>query len=178
MDFRSYYHLESYLFTTVTSRFKSQGYIDAFDFFCIIIWKAERAKSKIAKKLLKNGKDLDRTACALTWGIAQRPNAKERLRALFSVGFRLPMSSAILTVLYPEEFTVYDDRVCGVLGGFHKLKNLTNFDNIWEGYQEFKGKVEDSAPGDLSLRDKDRYLWGKSFYEQLREDIQTGFKKN
>lgn len=90
--------------------------------------------------------------------------------------FPLPMSSAILTVLYPKEFTVYDKRVCNELGGFHKLKNLINFEAIWEGYQEFRRKVEESAPGDLTLRDKDRYLWGKSFYKQLRDDIRNEFK--
>ncbi len=30
----------------------------------------------------------------------------------------------------------------------------------------------------LSLRDKDRLLWGKSFYEQLQRDIKSGFIRN
>ena len=176
MDFRKYYALESYLFDTVTSRFKTQGYLDAFDFFCIVIWKAQRAKSRIAKKLQAFENDLDRAAFILTRTIAQQPNAKERLRTLMDLHFPLPTSSAILTVLYPKEFTVYDKRVCNELGDFHKLTNLINFEAIWEGYQEFRRKVEESAPGDLTLRDKDRYLWGKSFYKQLRDDIQQEFK--
>lgn len=177
MDFRKYYHLESYLFDTVSLRFAKQGYLTAFDFFCIVIWKANRAKSKIARKLQKVDKDLDRAVGVLTYGLAQQSNGKDRLRVLWEAGFDLPMASAILTVLYPDEFTMYDQRVCDMLGRFHNLKNLTSFENLWRGYQEFKREVEVSCPEELTLRDKDRYLWGKSFYEQLTKDIERGFKK-
>ena len=53
MDFRKYYHLESYLFDEVRPRFLEQGYLTAFDFFCIVIWKANRSKSNIARMLLE-----------------------------------------------------------------------------------------------------------------------------
>lgn len=177
MDFRDYYHLESYLFDTVRLRFKESGFLDAYDFFCIVIWKANRAKSNIAKKLLRVDEDLNRGVVALTYGISQQSNEKDRLHFLWKADFDLPMASAILTVLYPDEFTVYDERVCNMLGGFHNLKNLSNFDSLWRGYQDYKRKVEESTPGELSLRDKDRYLWGKSFYEQLLRDIKRGFRK-
>lgn len=54
MDFRQFYYfnLESYLFHTVGPRFAKEKQLSAFDFFCIVAWKANRAKSKIAKKLL------------------------------------------------------------------------------------------------------------------------------
>jgi len=173
MDFRQYYDLESYLFDTVAPRFARQGHLSAADFFCIVIWKANRAKEKIARRLLAQGyHDLDAAVHALTSGLAQRTNAKDRLRYLWEDwGLRLPMASAILAVLYPDDFTVYDTRVCGVLGEFHNLNNLVNFDNLWRGYQAYKHAVEESAPKGLTLRDKDRYLWGKSFYKQLLEDL-------
>lgn len=102
---------------------------------------------------------------------------KDRLRWLWEDWeFRLPMASAILAMLYPDEFTIYDVRVCDTLGRFHNLNNLVNFENLWCDYQAFKHAVEESAPGDLTLRDKDRYLWGKSFYEQLMRDLDKGFK--
>ena len=41
--------------------------------------------------------------------------------------------------------------------------------------QQFKAKVDQAAPSDLTLRDKDRYLWGKSFHQQLKEDIHRAF---
>ena len=43
-----YYNLNDYLFGTVNKRFHENGSIGSFDFFCIVIWKANRAKSKIA----------------------------------------------------------------------------------------------------------------------------------
>jgi hypothetical protein len=178
MDFRQYYYLESYLFDVVHPRFVQQGYLSAFDFFCIVIWKANRSKSKIAKRLLSRGhKDLDMAVRELTTGIAQQIDSKSRLRYLWlnqEWGFRLPMASAILTVLYPDEFTVYDVRVRGVLNDLD-LESITNFDKLWAGYQRYKAKVEEMAPKELSLRDKDRYLWGKSFHDQLKTQIMGTF---
>lgn len=180
MDYRSFYNMEDYLFYTVRSKFLNQGYLSAFDFFCIIIWKANRAKSKIAQRLMKKGyKNLEEAVRALTEELTQQKNAKERLRCLIqSWGFLLPMASAILTVLYPEEFTVYDVRVCDSLGDCHKLSNVTDFEKLWHGYVEFKSKVSQAVPDELSLRDKDRYLWGKSFHEQLSIDIEKAFAKD
>lgn len=178
-DYVQFYHLESYLFGTVHQRFASQGYLGAFDFFCIVIWKANRAKTKIARKLLgsNGGKSLDDVARELTKNIAAQQTPKSRLRLLMSgkARFRLPMATAILTVLYPDEFTVYDYRVCEALGAFRNLTHITTFDKLWEGYSDFKRAVEANAPQGHSLRDKDRYLWGKSFCDQLRFQVQNGF---
>ena len=44
-----YYDLENYIFTTVQDNFQKEGSICAEDFFSIVIWKANRAKSNIAK---------------------------------------------------------------------------------------------------------------------------------
>jgi len=52
VDGLRYYDLEAYLFEDVHKRFKTEGSIGAFDFFSIVIWKANRAKSRIAKRLL------------------------------------------------------------------------------------------------------------------------------
>ena len=180
-QYLQFYDLESYLFDTVRQRFASEGHLNAFDFFCIVIWKANRAKSKIAKKLLKASKEvtLDEAVLELTKGIAAQETPAKKLRFLMSgkTPFALPMATAILSVLYPEEFTIYDRRVCEVLGNFSKLKNITKFAKLWDGYVEFKRAVESRAPKGLSLRDKDRYLWGKSFAKQLRSDIEEGFTK-
>lgn len=87
----------------------------------------------------------------------------------------LSMATAVLTVLYPEEFTAYDSRVCESLKAFQNLRNLKYSEKLWKGYQDFKREVRDATPDHLRLRDKDRYLWGKSWYEQLRKDIEHGF---
>ena len=181
VDYRQYYDLEPYLFNTVRPRFVEQGYLDAFDFFCIVIWKANRAKSKIAKKLLAKEDNLEAAVHKLTTELAQQKTAKDRLRYLWETRqFYLPMASAILTVLYPDEFTVYDWRVCEELRDerqdFHDLRNLGNFETLWQRYEAFKSQVEERTPKELSLRDKDRYLVGRSFAKQLQEDIKRQFR--
>lgn len=113
----------------------------------------------------------------LTASLYNAPNHKERLRLLMKDWkFALPMASAILTVCWPEDFTVYDRRVRERLVDFPELNNLTDFEEIWEGFNEYKAKVSEIAPAKLSLRDKDRYLWGKSTALQLEEDIRQSFK--
>lgn len=179
VDYRRYYDLETYLFETVGPTFTRQGFLSAFDFFCIVIWKANRAKSKVAKRLLARGNgDLEAAVRALTTGLAEQRTARDRLRYLWqrdAWDLALPMATAILTVLYPGEFTVYDVRVCDALGDFHTLRHTGNFDRLWRGYERFKAAVEQAAPPELSLRDKDRYLWGKSFHEQLVGDLRCAF---
>jgi hypothetical protein len=181
-DYLKYYHLETYLFETVRKRFHDVGGLGAFDFFCIVVWKANRAKSKVARKLIKHDPQgritLDPIVAELTASLFKAKEDKERLRILVEDwGFRLPMASAILTVLWPDDFTVYDQRVCNELQDFHSIGNKSNFDKLWLAYLEFKESVEAGAPHGLQLRDKDRHLWGKSFHNQLRGDIRTLFER-
>ena len=180
IDFRSYYHLERYVFDTVSDRFSQDGVLNAFDFFCIIIWKANRAKSKVARRLLTSGKyaDLNSAVRALTSAIRVAPSARDKLRVLIrDWKFALPIACAILTVLYPKDFTVYDVRVCEQLGDFGWVQTRTRYDDLWDGYEKYMAAVGAAAPTELDLRDKDRWLWGKSFSEQLRRDIDTNFVK-
>ena len=175
-DYSAYYDLESYLFKTVHDQFASQGWLNSFDFFCIVIWKANRAKTKIAKRIrqLGNG-DLDKGVHDFTSAIARAATAQEKLSVLLEHGFLLPMATAILTVLYPNEFTMYDVRVCDALGDFHRLANLTKLSTIWAEYTRFVQSVKAATPAQLSLRDKDRYLWAKSFAQQLTHDVEREF---
>jgi hypothetical protein len=83
--------------------------------------------------------------------------------------FRLATATAILTVLYPEEFTIYDERVVEELPQFKQLGHKSFSDAIWQQYRELKRAVEDCTPAELCLRDKDRFLWGKSFYKKRRK---------
>ena len=184
-DYRKFYDLENYLFEDVSRRFSEHGYLKAFDFFCIVIWKANRSKSKIAKRLLSKGhSDLNSAVIALTKSLAKAENRKARMKILFEDwGFLLPMASAILTVLYPLSFSIYDYRSCEVLerlcpeDSFHNLPNKTNFDSLWNGYEKFIAAVKEATPSEYSLRDKDRWLWGKSFSQQLEKDIAEKFQK-
>jgi len=87
------------------------------------------------------------------------------------------MTSAILTVLYPDDFTVYDRRVCDMLNSHHFLAGRSNLEARWQGYLEFREAVSRSAPDRLSLRDKDRYLWAQSRHEDLMRAVARRFKK-
>lgn len=180
-NFLQYYDLESYLFKVVTVRYAQNKTLTAFDFFCIVIWKANRAKSKVAERLLAQGNghaDLDAAVRSLLSAISEAKDQRARLSVLIeSWGFRLPMASAILTVLYPEDFTVYDVRVCDVLDDFKDAQYKTNFTTLWERYSTYVSAVKDAVPEFISLRDKDRYLWGKSFATQLQTDIHSSFKR-
>jgi hypothetical protein len=176
-DYLKYYHLEEFLFNDVSNRFRNDGCISAFDFFCIVIWKANRAKSKIAKRLLSKGDDdLDSAVKALTKSISEANQQKDRLQILMNDwGFRLPMASAILTVLYPEQFTIYDVRVCETLQSFQDTQHKKPFDKLWESYEEYIKSVKMAVTEDITLRDKDRWLWGKSFASQLQKSIENKF---
>ena len=178
-NFLQYYDLEGYLFEVVSVRYAQDKTFTAFDFFCIVIWKANRAKSKVAERLLAQANGQGTLGAAVGSLLAAISAAKDQ-RARLSVliegwGFRLPMASAILTVLYPEDFTVYDIRVCDVLGDFKDAQYKTNFTTLWERYSAYVIAVKGAVPECPSLRDKDRFLWGKSFATQLQTDIQSSF---
>ena len=191
-DYLAYYDIEQYLFEQVHSRFQQNGSIGAFDFFSIVIWKANRAKSKVAERLLgkaQRDEDLDAIVRRLTRSLHDAGNARDRFELLLGNdkkgwGFRLPIGSAILTVLWPEEFTVYDVRVCGQLerrvpgSEFKKLAYRTCSERLWEAYQGYLTAVRKVAPEARTLRDADRYLWACSAADQLREDIEKGFPPN
>lgn len=175
-DSASFADLECYLLETVRQRFLSDRQLSVFDFFCIVIWKANRAKSKIAKKLLAKGPgNLEVTIHRLTREVADAKSDEQRLSCLIrNWDFRLPMASAILAVLYPDKFTVYDVRVTEVLGKFKHLAEVKPFAKLWAGYVDFLKAVEDATPGATTWRERDHRLWGESFARQLQVDIKAG----
>ncbi len=178
MDYSKFYDLNEYLFKVVIKKFKEQHYIDAFDFFCIIIWKANRAKTKIYKKIknIAKSNDINGICKEITLYLYKTDNKKERLRYLIQKRkFNLPMASAILSVLFPNEYTVYDIRVCKILEKYEKLANKTNVDTIITEYFNYLTDVEKKVPSKNSFREKDKFLWGQSFYLELSKDIENGF---
>lgn len=178
MDYSKFYNLEDYLFNVVSHKFSINGYLDALDFFCIIIWKANRAKSKTAKRLIKisDSKNLDKIVKEITEMIHVAKTNEQKLVCLLGKWkFRLPMASAILTVLYPKIFTVYDVRVCKMLNDFHNVQNKS-IKTIWHEYEKYVDAVRKEVPAAKCLREKDRYLWGKSFFNDLNNDLLKIFK--
>jgi phage terminase Nu1 subunit (DNA packaging protein) len=76
--FLRYYDLETYIFVDVASKFKEQGKLDAFDLFSIINWKAQRANSKLAKRLIAKVGNLELAAEQLTTALFKQPNTPEQ----------------------------------------------------------------------------------------------------
>lgn len=166
LEFFEYYLLEDYLFDAVSRTFQERGYLTPEEFFSIVIWKANRAKTKIKRKLTRNGKDLAEVIKSLTMQIHAAQDDESRLRLLLERWqLALPMATAILTVLYPDRFTVYDVRVRSQL----RISDFARHKRQVERYfQEFLPAVR-STPRGWSLRDKDKFLWGKSFSQDLHK---------
>jgi hypothetical protein len=170
MDYLKYYFLENYLFGEVRNNFQKRGYLLPEEFFCIIIWKANRAKTKIKNRLLKRSHNLREAVKKLTNEIFRASDKNKKLEILLDKwGFQLPMATAILTVLYPEKFTIYDVRVREQLG----IKDYLGRKNQINKYiSEYLPKVKDfSKKKGLNIRDGDRYLWDKSFYKDLKNFV-------
>jgi hypothetical protein len=173
MNYLKYYDLEKYLFDDVSVRFSQEGVIDPVDFYIILIWKANRAKNRARDRLARTAGSFSNAVKHISTALFNANDAKERLGLLMNPPwkFRLATATAILTVLYPEEFTIYDERVVEELPQF-KLLGYKSFSNaMWEQYREFKRAVENyCTPDQLCLRDKDRFLWGMSFYQKAQKD--------
>ena len=171
-----FYDIESYLFTTVHERFHRDGRLCAFDFFSIVRWKSNRAKGRIRKALCERCPDLEDAVRSLTCNIHDAADPERRLKILLDVkGVRLAMATAVLAVLYPNVFTVYDTRVCNQLGGRFKYLDGRSSATIFEGYTEFLQAVRKEAtlrgaPDCLTLRDMDRWLWSRDVVEQMKKE--------
>ncbi len=86
------------------------------------------------------------------------------------------MASAILTVLWPSEFTVYDFRACDSLGIKDNLEEEARMDRLWPKYTAFVNMVSAQRDGEC-LRDKDRVLWARSAIRQLERDLSCRFER-
>jgi hypothetical protein len=166
------YWLESYLFDYVGPRFIETGKIRPDDFFMIVIWKSNRAKMRIRAKLKGQAGDFAAAVASIAKSLHTSESPREKLRVLMAEwGFRLPMATAILTVLYPRDFSVYDVRVCEQLRNFHGMGHRRFSSELWNDYQAFLAAVDAEVPEELSLRNKDRYLWARSFHDKVLKDI-------
>lgn len=165
MEYKKFYNLEEYLFQDVGPRFRKTSILSAEDFFCIVIWKANRAKTNIKKKLSREA-NLSESIKNIVNDIVLAKNSEEKLNIMIRKWkFGLPMASAILTVLYPEEFTVYDYRVREQLG----LKDIYSVKKYFEYFLPAVKKYAGSRKE--SLREIDKELWGKSFFDDLQKLI-------
>lgn len=165
MDYKKFYNLEEYLFQDVGPGFRKTNTLSVADFFCIVIWKANRAKTNIKRKLSKET-TLSQAINKLTSDVVQAMSPEEKLDVMIKKWkFGLPMATAILTVLYPEDFTVYDYRVREQLG-------LSDIYSVKKYFRDFLPVVKRYAESrNESMRETDKELWGKSFFYDLQKLI-------
>jgi hypothetical protein len=174
LDYRKYYDAERYLLEEVGRRFRDTGELEPADFYTMLIWKAERAKNRHKLRLTAKAGSFEKAVYEISSQLHNSSSAKARLQILMSNwGFLLPTASAVLTILYPKEFTVYDWRVCDEVGVDYKAWCSRPFsDELWSYYESFKRAVIVEAPSKLSLRDKDRFLIGRSTRKSIEKDWQ------
>lgn len=160
----NYYFLENYLFNEVSKNFQKRGYLTPEEFFAIVIWKRNASKTKILNGI-KEGK---RTIKEITLKISQAKELEQKLDVLLSPkisGIGIAIASAILTVCYPDNFTIADYRACAALKDFGEEIAGNPISNITAYFEYLKKCKKLSRKHNLSLRDFDRMLWAKDFYE-------------
>lgn len=159
------YDLETYLFQTVHPRFAAAGTLSEHDFFAIVIWKSNRAKTRVKRGL----KEARLSVADLMAQLTSASTAAEKVNALLQVqGIGLPMASAILTVCFPTEFSVLDYRSWAVLQDMGVVGSLQGKPNTVGAYLQYCQVCRAlAAQHGLALRDLDRALWAKSWEDDL-----------
>jgi len=170
-DYLKFYDLEKFLFDEVGPRFRKDGTIEAVDFFMIFIWKANRAKTRVRDRLKRRAGTFETAVAQIAASLSAATHEKERLRILMEDWeLKIPMASAILTVLDDKHFTVYDIRVCKQLALEYRPDREFS-DALWADYEKYREAVVKRTPPEIeSLRDRDRFLWGKSLRLDAERD--------
>ena len=159
------YYLEEYLLERVSSRFSEEGTLAPYDFFAIIVWKSNRAKTKIRRGLDDAGVSTE----VLMREVNEADTPLAKAEALLRIeGIGLAMASAVLAVCYPEEYTVLDYRAWETLLQWPVEGLPPHYPWTSQGYLQYCQACRALADKKgLSLRDLDRALWAKSWEDDL-----------
>ena len=161
-DYLRYYFQEDYLFSKVNKNFQENHFLTPEEFFTIVIWKRNASKTKIVKGI----KESKKTIKFLTKKIFESTEREDRLKILLNIkNIGIAIASAILTVLYPNEFTIIDYRVKKSLKKLG-IKLPGKIEENSEDYFRYVDICKEIAiKRKLSLRNLDRILWAMDFYE-------------
>ena len=144
------------------------------DVLLILKWKLGRIRSIHSKTV--NEKNM---ACInqAVQNAAISENRNLALKTLASLpGIRLAAATAILTVCYPNDFTIIDQRVLGQLGLGPATTDRWTVDEYLKRYLP---AVRERAKGwGCTLRDADRALWGLSVRKQMADIINSSRTTN
>jgi hypothetical protein len=168
----AYYNPETLLFPALAQSFADTGTLDPASLYLILDWKAPRARTRHRSRLARIAGSFNAATNDIAADLRVATGPEQQLGLLLTKwGFRLPTASAILAVLYPDTFTIYDTRVCNTLQAFHQLGGIKWSPKAWEEYQRFVVAVRAAAPQGLSLRDCDRWLWGRDKREAMLTEL-------
>jgi thermostable 8-oxoguanine DNA glycosylase len=153
--------LEQYLFGEVHDNFLKNHFLSPLEFYSIVIWKSNRSKT-----LVKKGLGTVKAIEQLTREIYLEDNLVKKVDQLVKIkGIGYPIASAILSVCYPDDFTVVDYRAKATL---KRLNQRIQGDPTSEtnAYLDYVTKCRAFAKEcNISLRILDKYLWGYDFVE-------------
>lgn len=161
-QYLKYYFLEKYLLGEVHENFHSHGRLTLEEFFAIVIWKSNRSKTKIMTSLRRKRTNIP----DITAKMHDTEDPAEKVKILDDIEFvGIPIASAILTICYPDEFTVVHYRAVSTLKAIHKdvPSHPTTKIREYLAYVEICKKL--AKQENLQLRDFDRALWAKNFYD-------------
>ncbi len=125
----------------------AEGSDKCSDLLTIVNWKSHRRRELLCGNLpgeLKIALDCARSESDVTGKI-------EALCKLKGVG--VPMASAILTAMYPKEYTVIDVRALDTL----EVRSPKKLEKIYPAYNAFC--IETAKDLNMSLRAFDRAIW-------------------
>jgi thermostable 8-oxoguanine DNA glycosylase len=146
--------LERFIFTELSEKVRWNGQVDPEDFFKICEWKSTRTKTLVRTNPREHIQEVTRLA------FSSRESLRVPLLCILN-GVRIPTASAILTVWHPDEYTVYDVRVCdAMLSLSHHLLTDEVVEVARKSYSKYLEVARQIAiEFDVSLRDLDKTLW-------------------
>lgn len=144
------YSLEDHLFSVVGPQIKKRGYMTFDDFYRIAMWKSARQKPNYLQNK-NNVESISKDA----FSIQGESEKMDMLCCLKGVG--IPTASAILTIVYPENYAVIDVRCIEMLQelGYSIKKTITP--NNWLKYLDITRKI--AKENNITAREVDKALF-------------------
>jgi len=147
------------------------------DVLLILKWKLGRIRDANSETVADDKMDAINSAVMKGGESGCEIEAVEALDKIPGIG--LAVATAILTVCYPDKFTIIDERVLEMLELFPNTHDATKQDKYRADDWTAKSYVEKYLPKvkaqskdwDCSLRDADRALWGLSVSRRIEKVI-------
>ncbi|HXB61791.1 MAG TPA: hypothetical protein VNU94_02920 [Acidobacteriaceae bacterium] len=163
-DGLDYHDAEDRVFPKIKAKILAKQELDKKDVLHILKWKLGRIKASDSRTI-SNKNLLIINKAIRSAGVG---NGLDALEALMQIhGIKLAVATTILTICYPEKFTIIDFRVLEVLNLFPAT---TDGWTAQKYVDEFLPVViKQSEKWNCSLRNADKALWGLSVKRRFEE---------